>query len=170
MRFVPVPGYGIPTHDMPILDHDANLTAWLDRQIFSPSHLYEHTRDPEGLLSTIPAVATGLIGLLTGEWLRTSRTLIEKARGIAIAGISQRPLSEPAWDPLFPVSKKLWTSSFILFAAGSSLLLMAASIYVVDVLRLRIGPAATPTLPSPPRIRCSIVRCWSSAPTPSSRT
>src|SRR5271170_5305440 len=50
MRFVPVPGYGVPTHDVPLLDHDANLTAWLDRQIFSASHLYEQTRDPEGLL------------------------------------------------------------------------------------------------------------------------
>src|SRR6202012_2274396 len=47
MRFVPVPGYGVPTHDIPLLDRDANLTAWIDRLLFSASHLYEHTRDPE---------------------------------------------------------------------------------------------------------------------------
>jgi hypothetical protein len=72
MRFVPVPGYGTPTHEIPILDRDANLAAWLDRHIFSASHLYEGTRDPEGLLSTLPALATTLLGLLTGVWLRTS--------------------------------------------------------------------------------------------------
>ncbi len=77
MRFVPVPGLGIPTHDFPILDPDRNLTAWLDRAIsaFTQSTihtgtLYEHTRDPEGLLSTLPAIATTLIGSLTGLWLR----------------------------------------------------------------------------------------------------
>ena len=58
MRFVPVPGFGLPVRDIPLLDPDRNLTAWLDRQIFSAPHLYEHTRDPEGLLSTIPALGT----------------------------------------------------------------------------------------------------------------
>ena len=81
MRFVPVPGYGLPGRDVPLLDHDGNLMAWLDRQIFSAPHLYERTRDPEGLLSTIPALGTALIGLLTGLWLRTSpHTRGESAR------------------------------------------------------------------------------------------
>ena len=53
MRFVPVPGYGLPGRDIPLLDRDANLVAWLDRKIFPASHLYEHTRDPEGLISTL---------------------------------------------------------------------------------------------------------------------
>jgi predicted acyltransferase len=132
MRFVPVPGYGIPTHDVPLLDRDGNLTAWLDRQIFSPSHLYEHTRDPEGLLSTLPALATALIGLLTGEWLRTTRTLTQKARGIAIAGVSTLLLGA-LWNPWFPVNKKLWTSSYVLYAAGWSLLLLALSIWLTDI-------------------------------------
>ena len=81
MRFVPVPGLGTPTHDFPILDPDRNLTAWLDRAIsaFTQSTihtgtLYEHTRDPEGLLSTLPAIATTLIGSLTGLWLRRVST------------------------------------------------------------------------------------------------
>jgi predicted acyltransferase len=76
MRFVPVPGYGVPTHAIPLLDKDANLTAWLDRQIFSAPHLYERTRDPEGLLSTLPALATALIGVLTGIWLRTPNAIV----------------------------------------------------------------------------------------------
>jgi len=132
MRFVPVPGFGVPVRDIPLLDPDMNLTAWLDRQIFSAPHLYERTRDPEGLLSTIPALGTALIGLLTGLWLRTSRTLAEKARGIAIAGVSGLVIGG-IWNIWFPINKKLWTSSYVLFAAGLSLLLLAISIWIVDL-------------------------------------
>ena len=132
MRYVPVPGYGIPTQDVPLLDHDGNLVAWLDRQIFSAPHLYEKTRDPEGLLSTIPALATALFGMLTGLWLRTSRSIGEKARGIAIAGVSGLLLGG-LWNFAFPINKKLWTSSYVLFAAGWSLLLLALAIWIVDV-------------------------------------
>ena len=132
MRFVSVPGYGVPTHDVPLLDRDGNLAAWLDRQIFSASHLYEHTRDPEGLLSTIPALGTALIGMLTGLWLRTSRSLAQKARGIAIAGLSGVLLGG-LWNLSFPINKKLWTSSYVLFAGGLSLLLLALSVWLVDM-------------------------------------
>lgn len=132
MRFVPVPGYGIPGRDIPLLDRDANLTAWLDRQIFSASHLYEHTRDPEGLLSTIPAVATALLGLLTGIWLRTQRTLVAKGVGIATAGLSGVLLGG-LWNLSFPINKKLWTSSYVLFAGGLSLLLLALCLLIVDL-------------------------------------
>ena len=132
MRFVSVPGYGVPTHDVPLLDRDGNLAAWLDRQIFSASHLYEHTRDPEGLLSTLPALGTALIGMLTGLWLRTSRSLAQKARGIAIAGLSGVLLGG-LWNLSFPINKKLWTSSYVLFAGGLSLLLLALSVWLVDM-------------------------------------
>jgi len=132
MRFVPVPGYGVPTHEIPLLDRDANLTAWLDRQIFSASHLYERTRDPEGLLSTIPALATALLGLLTGIWLRTLRPLGQRATGIAVAGISGVLLGS-LWNLSFPINKKLWTSSYVLFAGGLSLLLLAFSLLIVDL-------------------------------------
>ena len=80
MRFVPVPGFGVPTHAMPILDPDRNLAAWLDRGFNSFTRtwlhtgvLYNHTRDPEGLLSTLPAIATTLIGCLTGLWLNRTQ-------------------------------------------------------------------------------------------------
>ena len=138
MRFVPVPGYGVPTHDVPLLDHDGNLVAWLDRQIFSASHLYERTRDPEGLISTLPALGTALIGMLTGFWLRTERTLKEKAQGIEYAGLSGVLLGW-LWNVWFPINKKLWTSSYVLFAAGWSLLLLAFSIWLVDVRGVRRG-------------------------------
>jgi len=132
MRFVPVPGLGTPTHEIPLLDPYANLTAWLDRHIFSASHLYERTRDPEGLLSTLPALATTLMGLLTGVWLRTSHTLVHKARAIAIAGLSCVLLGG-LWNFSFPINKRLWTSSYVLFAGGLSLLLLALFIWIADI-------------------------------------
>lgn len=131
MRFVSVPGYGVPGHGVPLLDPDHNLAAGLDRQVFAASHLYERTRDPEGLLSTMPALATALIGLLTGCWLRARRPLLEKIRGIAVAGVSCVLLGW-LWNFSFPINKKLWTSSFVLFAAGWSLLLLALSVWMFD--------------------------------------
>ncbi len=142
MRFVPVPGFGVPTHQIPLLDKNANLAAWLDRQIFSPNHLYERVRDPEGLLSTIPAVATTLIGMLTGIWLRSTRSIVQKARAIALAGCAGL-LGGGLWNFTFPVNKKLWTSSYVLYAAGWSLLLLALSIYLIDILPARRSPPAS---------------------------
>ena len=135
MRFVPVPGYGVPTHSVAMNDHDGNLTAWLDRQIFSAPHLYERTRDPEGLLSTIPSIATALFGLLAGLWLRTTNSPRRKAVMLAAAGMAFLAVGL-AWSPFFPLNKKLWSSSFTIYAGGWSLLLLAASIYLIDILRL----------------------------------
>jgi len=132
MKFVPVPGYGMPGRDVPLLDPDRNLVAWLDRQIFSAGHLYERTRDPEGLLSTIPAFGTMLIGILVGLWLKTGRTLKEKTRGIAAAAVTCLILGA-AWNFEFPINKKLWTSSYVLFAAGWSLLLLAIFLWLGDM-------------------------------------
>ena len=132
LRFVPVPGYGVPTHDVPLLDRDGNLTAWLDRQIFSASHLYEGIRDPEGLLSTIPAVGTALLGMLTGLWLRSTASIGQKARGIAVAGLSCLLLGG-LWNITFPINKKMWTSSYVLFAGGLSMLLLALCMWLIDL-------------------------------------
>jgi predicted acyltransferase len=138
MRFVPVPGYGMPGRDVPFLDHDGNIVAWLDRKIFSAPHLYEGTRDPEGLLSTIPALGTTLIGVLTGLFLRSSRSDARKALTLAIAGASGVLLGL-IWNPWFPINKKLWTSSFVLHAAGWSLLILAAFWFLVQVRGYRRG-------------------------------
>jgi len=132
MRFVPVPGYGVPTHGVPLLDRDGNLAAWIDRQIFSAPHLYERVRDPEGLLSTLPALGTALFGMLTGIWLRSAHTLVQKVRGIAIAGVSCLILGG-LWNITFPINKKLWTSSYVLWAGGCSMLLLALSMSVCDL-------------------------------------
>jgi predicted acyltransferase len=135
MRFVPVPGFGVPTRDIPLLDPDRNLVAWLDRKLLM-GHLYEVTRDPEGVLSTIPAVATTLLGLLTGRWLRSERTREAKAFGIAVAGVIGLGAGE-IWNVWFPVNKKLWTSSYVLLAAGLALVCLAACYWVLDIHRWR---------------------------------
>ncbi|HZD76778.1 MAG TPA: heparan-alpha-glucosaminide N-acetyltransferase domain-containing protein [Acidobacteriaceae bacterium] len=139
MRFVPVPGFGLPGRDVPLLDHDGNLVAWLDRQIFSAKHLYEGTRDPEGLISTIPALGTTLIGVLTGLFLRSStRSDSHKALGLAVAGVSGLILGQ-LWNPWFPINKKLWTSSYVFYAAGWSLLILAAFWFLVQVRKYTRG-------------------------------
>ena len=135
MRFVPVPGFGIPTHDIPLLDPDRNLAAWLDRRLLA-GHLYEVTRDPEGVLSTIPAVATSLLGLLTGQWLRSSRTTASKTLGMALFGVIG-VMTGNILDLGFPINKKLWTSSYVVFTAGLALLCLTLCYWMVDVKRWR---------------------------------
>jgi predicted acyltransferase len=158
MRFVPVPGAGVPTHSFPILDPYNNLAAWLDRGInaFTQAHLhtgslYNKTRDPEGLLSTLPAIATTLIGCATGLWLR--RSPIPEARRldgllgdstghqistlVVLVGSGLLSLTLGLiWSPFFPINKNLWTSSYVLFAAGLSLLLLALFYWLIDIRRL----------------------------------
>ncbi|HTV04179.1 MAG TPA: heparan-alpha-glucosaminide N-acetyltransferase domain-containing protein [Acidobacteriaceae bacterium] len=131
MRFVPVPGYGVPGRAMPFMDKTANLAAWLDRHIF-PGRLYRGVRDPEGLLSDIPSVATALLGMLTGMWLRTTRSKEQKCLGLLGGGIVLVFLGE-LWNPWFPINKNLWTSSFVLFCAGVSLLGLALCYWAIEI-------------------------------------
>lgn len=135
MRFVPVPGFGVPTHDMPLLDPDRNMVAWLDRQLLA-GHLYEGTRDPEGVLSTIPAIATSLLGLLTGQWLRSAAFAKNKVIGIALFGLTG-VVTGRILDPWFPINKKLWTSSYVLFTAGLALLCLALCYWIADIKQWR---------------------------------
>ena len=131
MRWVPVPGLGIPSRDIPFLDRDANMVAWLDRHLL-PGRLYEGTRDPEGLLSDLPALGTALLGVLTGIWLRTRRTLKSKGAGLDTGAFALIALGS-LWSIWFPLNKKLWTSSYVLVAAGISLGLFALLYWAIEV-------------------------------------
>jgi predicted acyltransferase len=131
MRYVPVPGFGIPTHGIPLLDPDRNLAAWLDRRLLA-GHLFDGTRDPEGILSTIPAIATSFLGLLTGDWLRGPRSGKEKVIGMVLFGLAGVVAGE-LWNLWFPINKDLWTSSFVLLTAGLALLCLAACYWMFDV-------------------------------------
>jgi predicted acyltransferase len=131
MRWVPIPGIGVPTHGVALLDPNQNWVAYLDRKLL-PGRLYEGVRDPEGLLSDIPAMGSILFGVLTGIWLRRPKSLTSKAAGLLAAAISGLVLGE-IWNVWFPINKKLWTSSYVLFAAGCTLLLLTVCFYAVEI-------------------------------------
>jgi predicted acyltransferase len=141
MRFVPVPGLGVPVRDIPFLHPDANLGAYLDRKFLihlwgTGSRLYEVTRDPEGLLSTLPSIATALLGVFTGEWLRSKRSPQNKALGMLVFGVIGL-IAGRTWGIWFPINKKLWTSSYVLFTAGFALVCLALCYWATDIKRWR---------------------------------
>lgn len=136
LRWVPVPGAGWPGSDVPFLDETRNLVSWLDRLVM-PHHLYRdwvthNLRDPEGLLSTLPAIATALLGLLTGLWLRADVPARRKAMGLAMAEVVCLTVGY-AWSFWFPLNKNLWTSSYVLVAAGWSLALLLGVFWATEV-------------------------------------
>lgn len=144
MRWVSVPGAGMPVRDIPFLDKDQNLVAWLDRQIFPGRMLYETVRDPEGLLSDLPSLGTALLGMLAGMWMRSKRSLQSRALGLA-AGAATLLILGFLWSFEFPLNKKLWTSSYVLAAAGISCSLLALFFWIVEVKDWR-GKWITPLL------------------------
>lgn len=135
MRYIPVPGFGFPTRDIPLLDPDRNLAAWLDRKLLV-GHLYDVTRDPEGVISTIPAIGTSLLGLLTGDWLRSARSDKSKVLGMFLWGVLG-VLAGEVWNLWFPINKNLWTSSYVVFTAGAALIALAVCYWILDVQQWR---------------------------------
>jgi predicted acyltransferase len=143
MHYVPVPGFGVPARDMPLLDPERNLAAWIDRKLLA-GHLYDGSHDPEGLLSTIPAIATTLIGLLTGKWLQSERPAKIKAMAMAWCGVGCA-VAGALFGLWLPINKNLWTSSYAILTAGMALIALAACYALLDVWRWR-GPWAMPWL------------------------
>jgi predicted acyltransferase len=135
LRFVPVPGAGIPGRDIAFMDPVQNLPAWLDRKLFM-GHLYDGTRDPEGLIHTIPAIGTTLIGVLTGHWLKSKRSTSQLIGGMVFLGILGM-LGGELWNRWFPINKNLWTSSFVLFSGGFCLLFLALLYWLTESKRWR---------------------------------
>ena len=128
MTVVPVPG-GIA----PNLEPETNLGAWLDRLIFG-KHLWvtSKTWDPEGLLSSLPALGTTLFGYLAGSLFRSGLSAFEILRRLVISGFVLT-VAGVAWDGVFPINKSLWTSSYVLFTAGLASLILAAFYWIADV-------------------------------------
>ncbi|MEL6657560.1 MAG: heparan-alpha-glucosaminide N-acetyltransferase domain-containing protein [Bacteroidota bacterium] len=128
MTLVPVPG-GIE----PNLEPSTNLGAWLDRTAMG-KHLWVQSKtwDPEGLLSTLPAVGTGISGVLTGVWLRRKAGGYEKAAGLLAVGALLLALGN-IWDLVFPINKKIWTSSYVLYTSGAALVCLGVIYWLVDL-------------------------------------
>ncbi|SMD04763.1 acyltransferase family protein [Pedobacter nyackensis] len=132
MTFIPVPGVGYAN-----LEKETNLGAWIDRSIFTEAHLWKaaKTWDPEGLLSTLPAIATGLFGVLVGIYLK--RKDIDPATKIAwlfCSGTAAVALGL-IWDLQFPINKSLWTSSFVLYTGGLATIILAFCFWIIDIQR-----------------------------------
>ncbi|MDZ4708290.1 MAG: DUF5009 domain-containing protein [Saprospiraceae bacterium] len=128
MTKLPVPGYGYAS-----LQPETNLGAWLDYTLLK-GHLWSSSRvwDPEGILSTLPAFGTGILGLWTGIKLRSKDQLNENLHVIFFTGAVLMLLGY-VWDMSFPINKKIWTSSYVLFTGGMAMLTLASLIWLIDI-------------------------------------
>ena len=128
MTMVPVPGHGAG-----VLEPVGNLAQYIDYRLLA-GHLWKPEWDPEGLLSTVPAVVTCLLGVFTGRWLRAPRMPAEHVAGMFVWG-SAAVAAGWAWGGWFPINKSLWTSSYVLFTGGLATMALAICYWVVDVHR-----------------------------------
>ena len=128
MTFVPVPDFG-PAN----LEPGTNLAAWTDR-LFLGGHLWSQSKtwDPEGILSTMPAVCTGLLGILTGQLFDKIKNPAERVTWIFLLGVCLF-LAGLVWDLVFPINKSIWTSSYVLYAGGWAMQALAASHWLIDI-------------------------------------
>jgi predicted acyltransferase len=130
MTFVPVPGFG-PAN----LEKATNLGAWVDRTVFTTNHLWSQSKtwDPEGLLGTIPAIGTCLIGVFTGTFLkRGGKKNLKEILVMARAGCLLI-ISGILWDFFFPINKALWTSSFVLYTCGLAIVMLSLCYWLIDI-------------------------------------
>ena len=126
MTLVPVPGFGPG-----VLEPVGNLAQYIDIHLLR-GHTWKPEWDPEGLLSTVPAIVTCLLGTFTGELLRSERTPAETAARLFVWG-NAAALAGVIWSVWFPINKNLWTSSYVLFTAGMALNLLGLLYWVIDV-------------------------------------
>lgn len=115
------------------LSKEGSLASWIDRVILGP-HIWKQGKvyDPEGFLSTIPAIATALSGVLTGQWLRSERTALEKLAGLFVAGAVCVAVGW-SWNAFFPINKSLWTSSYVFFTTGLALQFLGLCYWFIDI-------------------------------------
>ena len=130
MTLIDVPNCEITTFN----DKACNLAAYLDRVILTENHIWRGGKvyDPEGLLSTIPAIATTLAGVLCGHWLRTKRDDYDKVAAMFFFGMVLNTIGW-AWNFFFPINKALWTSSYVVFTAGMALCFLGFCYWLIDI-------------------------------------
>ncbi|MGE0104672.1 MAG: acyltransferase family protein [Blastocatellales bacterium] len=126
MKTIAAPGFAAGDLSM-----EGSLASWLDRTLLA-GHTYKPQYDPEGILSTIPAISTCLAGVLTGRWLQADREPLEKAVGMFGAGLLCI-IAGWFWNFLFPINKALWSSSYVVFTAGMALQTLAFCYWTVDI-------------------------------------
>jgi predicted acyltransferase len=128
MALVPVPGIGAAN-----FEKGTNLGAWLDSVVLEEHMwIFSKTWDPEGVLSTIPAIASGTIGLLIGQLINHPLPKLEIVKKTAIIGLTLTLLGL-LWNIVFPINKSLWTSSYVLYTSGLAILCLTFLFYVIEV-------------------------------------
>ncbi|MDZ7631498.1 MAG: DUF5009 domain-containing protein [Gemmatimonadaceae bacterium] len=133
MTLVVVPDQGVPGWQL--LDKpEAVLSAWFDRTVLTTDHLWASAKtwDPEGLLSTLPAVGSMMFGQFAGRWIGTSQPLAARLNGMFAVGALLLVLGL-MWHWSFPINKSLWTSSYVVFTAGMALVTLATCMWIIDV-------------------------------------
>lgn len=138
MTLVPVPGTGVPGY-MVLDKPDQLISAWLDRTVFGLNHLWSGSRtwDPEGLLSTVPAVGTVICGSLAGRWLaRRDLPLTERLAALLAVGAIAMMLGL-MWNWTFPINKGIWSSSYVVFTAGMAAVTLGTCMWLIDVVGWR---------------------------------
>jgi len=134
MTILPVPGTG--TAGVLLLDEPPRtMAAYFDRLILGEKHIWRSSKtwDPEGPLSTIPAVATAMLGVLAGRWIGSRKTPIADRLAAMFAVGSLLMVAGLCWHWIFPINKGLWTSSYVLFTGGMAAVALATSIWLIDV-------------------------------------
>lgn len=126
MSFIPTPGY-----EKVMFEPGINLAAWIDR-ILLPGHMWQETWDPEGLYSSIPAITTGITGMLAGKLIISELNQERKVSWLFTLGFIVAIIGY-SWGWIFPVNKNLWTSSFVLFTSGIASMTLATMIFLVDI-------------------------------------
>jgi predicted acyltransferase len=143
MTLLPVPGTGMLGQHA-LAKPSLTIAAWLDRTLLdwtrfgAGNHLWSGsvTWDPEGVLSTVPAIATAMLGILAGRWIAQPRPIAERLNGLFAAG-ALGIMVGLMWNWSFPINKGIWTSSYVVFTAGAACVTLATIMYVVDVLDVR---------------------------------
>lgn len=136
MTLLPVPG-GCEMGALCLNDPPRTLAAWLDRALLD-GHLWKSSKtwDPEGPLSTVPAIGTAMLGVLTGRWLaQKERPLLERLMAMSAVGALLMVVGL-MWNWSFPINKGLWTSSYVVFTAGMAALVIATITWIIDVQRV----------------------------------
>lgn len=139
LTLLPVPGFGRTGIELGVLNPFANLASAVDRMLIPQAHLYHQGfYDPEGVLSSLTAVATVLIGVLAARFLSTKQRCSHL--WLAAAGAAML-LAALLWNPLFPINKRLWTSSYVLLCAGLSVLALCSLSWLLDRGRFHLSQA-----------------------------
>jgi predicted acyltransferase len=130
-----------PGHQTAMLEPGINLAAWIDSKLL-PGKLWQGTWDPEGLLSTVPAIGTCIMGMLSGKIILGSTSQDRKVINLFVYGLAACILGY-IWNWDFPINKNLWTSSYVMLTGGMAMIILAAAMHLVDTLQytkfVRIG-------------------------------